>query len=161
MTNDSESATTNVVVAFDTQIQPDPGLPHSFILADDKGHTVLLFRAYVPGKGNEPFTCVIKFLALALKYGYPNNEALPAHPLYDDGLEPDGIFEVLHSTWLSELETQNERVFNTTMYRDYRHIVVTFHESMFEVLTKSIDISSVQVSVPEAAAQLLSASANV
>jgi hypothetical protein len=42
-----------------------------------------------------------------LKCGYPNDEALPGHPRYANGLNTYGVFEVLESTWLRTILEQN------------------------------------------------------
>jgi hypothetical protein len=34
-----------------------------------------------------------------MKVGYPDNEALPGHPLYSKGLRHYGRYEVLESSW--------------------------------------------------------------
>jgi hypothetical protein len=71
----------------------------------------------------------------------PNDEALPGHPLYDEGLRYYALFEVLNSPWLSDLMRQNRVVFpdgTDWPFRPYRHIAVTFQDSTFEALALNV-----------------------
>jgi hypothetical protein len=76
-----------------------------------------------------------------VKFGYPNDEALPGHPLYSRGLRNYGIFEVLNSTWRKMLADQNVVSFPNPKpsARSSRHFVVTFHDSTLECIAESIE----------------------
>ncbi|MEQ4301835.1 hypothetical protein ABNF97_10660 [Plantactinospora sp. B6F1] len=46
--------------------------------------------------------------ALQVTFGYPNDEALPGHPLYDAAADWSyGFYEVQGSPWLRRLGAQN------------------------------------------------------
>jgi hypothetical protein len=47
-------------------------------------------------------------------FGYPNDEALPTHPLYQFGLGYYGLFEVVESDWGDRLAMQNLLRFPST-----------------------------------------------
>jgi hypothetical protein len=70
------------------------------------------------------------------RFGYPNDEALPGHPLYTRGLESYACYEVMNSFWRSQLASQNRVNFPdaTPWFAERRHFVITFHDSMFECL---------------------------
>ena len=110
---------------------PDPPGP---ILVSDENHCHLIFKAQ-PDDGGEPQTAVMTAVGCALhKFGYPNDEALAGHPLYPSGLAHYGVFEVLHSSWVGQLDEQNRRVLPGSAPRNWRHFAVTFHDSTFECL---------------------------
>ena len=69
--------------------------------------------------------------------GLPNDEALDGHPLYDRGLNSYRNCEITNSPWITALERAN-RVHsrhNPAGYADLRHIIMTFHDGLFEVAT--------------------------
>jgi len=72
------------------------------------------------------------------KFGYPNDEALRGHPLYDRGLRAYGIFEVKNSSWPMQLTQQNRVVFPKTPDSKQRHFIVSFHDSTFECVATSL-----------------------
>jgi hypothetical protein len=78
-------------------------------------------------------------------FGYPNDEALPGHPLYGAGLGPYGVFEVSDSSWKRQIIEQNKRCFPRTPphYDSLRHFVVTFQDSTFECLAGELSARSV------------------
>ena len=90
---------------------------------------------------------------LVTRFGYPNDEGLPEHPLYDKGLsEADGICEVLNSSWLANEMAKAERTsrrihgvwpnfFWQVMAKNQRHFLVSFHDSTFECLAKGFALS--------------------
>ena len=80
---------------------------------------------------------------LAFKFGHPNDEALPGHPLYDRGFEGVAVYEVLESSWVAELARQNRIKFPNFDLSGWgvRHFLFSFHESTLEVLGDSLDVS--------------------
>lgn len=85
---------------------------------------------------------VVKFSAvLQHTFGYPNDEALGVHPLYDAGLAFYAFNFVADSPLLKELGQHNSRVFPGTesMYSGFSHWIVTFHDETLEVVAKSAE----------------------
>ncbi len=83
--------------------------------------------------------------ARTFSLGSPNDEALSGHPLSPKGLTSYAAFEVLDSSWIRELERRN-RVHprhNPSSYLPLRHIILTFHDSTFEVVAKSFVVEDV------------------
>ena len=76
-----------------------------------------------------------------VKFGYPNDEALPGHPLYPKGLTFYGIFEVRDSSWSRALAEQNLVSFPnpSPSATSGRHFVVTFHDSTLECIAEGIE----------------------
>jgi len=126
------AAPLTVDVAFD--IKPEAGVPFP-VLFQTEDETVLVYRGY--GVVVAHFEgCIIT------RFGYPNDEALGGHPLYESGLQHYGVFEVYGSSWPSELEARNRRVFPDSHSFDYRHFIFTFHDSTFECLATGIRFES-------------------
>ncbi len=88
------------------------------------------------------------------KFGYPNDEALPGHPLYGKGLSAYGVFEVKNSTWIKVMTEQNRISFPNTPDSKARHFIITFHDSTFECIAQGL-VSSLSVkSIAELFAEL-------
>ncbi|TIP14599.1 hypothetical protein [Mesorhizobium sp.] len=80
---------------------------------------------------------------LAFQFGPPNDEAISGHRLYGQGLRPNGAFEVLNSSWIASLEDAN-RVHSShrpELFSDYRHLILTFHDSTLEFIAESFSSS--------------------
>ena len=130
------------------------GAPHPVVLADE--HRTLL--AYlvedespigdgedvweVDGSSTEEQVALIRFhRCRAHGFGPPNNEAFGGHPLADRGLEPYGIFEIRHSSWVRRLERMNSVHLRhrPESFADDRHFVFSFHDSTFECVATGFD----------------------
>jgi hypothetical protein len=73
---------------------------------------------------------------LQYRLGYPNDEALHGHALYEFGLRHYSFYSVENSPLIAEIENQN-RVhmhFRPGMYKKFRHWIVTFHDETLEVV---------------------------
>lgn len=116
----------------------ETGAPMPQILAEE-GRLVL---GYFLNEGVEDEACAI-FKAdhyRAFKFGPPNDEALSGHPYYDKGLGYYGVYEVLHSDWIAELEVAN-RVHSRhlpDLFLADRHFVFTFHDTTFELIAHDV-----------------------
>jgi hypothetical protein len=80
-------------------------------------------------------------------FGYPNDEALPGHPLYSFGLSYYGLYEVHGSDWARRLTLQNQVSFpDTDLDRPsaLRHFIVTFHDETLEALAIGVEGSLVE-----------------
>jgi len=108
---------------------------------DDKldGTTV---RVVGPETEGEPFAIVTFKGTLAYFHGPPNDEAFGGHPLAKRGLGPYGAFEVKNSTWLQHLTKMNRvhPYHKDAHYAAYRHLILTFHDTTFECITKTYEI---------------------
>jgi len=77
-------------------------------------------------------------LCSTTKFGYPNDEALSGHPLYQKGLRAYGVFEVLNSNWIRLKTEQNRVAFPNTPESTQRHFIFTFHDSTFECIAHGL-----------------------
>jgi hypothetical protein len=79
---------------------------------------------------------------LIYKFGYPNAEALQAHPYYTLGLEAYRLFEVVSSDWVEDIEQKNRvhPFHNPIRYKMYKHFLIAFEDSTFECVAAGMEI---------------------
>jgi hypothetical protein len=129
------------IVSLDSIPAHSAGAPMPLVLADD----VALVLAYETAPSGDNLAIVRFVDSRAHLFGPPGDETLHGHPLAERGLRPYGVFEVLRSTWISELERLN-RVHvrhDSRRYAALRHFVFTFHDNTFECVARSIRVVSV------------------
>ena len=80
------------------------GAPDPHILASERSLT-LEYNGF-PDPDCSIVTVVFNH-ANAHYLGYPNEEVIQSHPLYDRGLRLDGFFEVVNSSWIRAMERAN------------------------------------------------------
>jgi hypothetical protein len=98
---------------------------------NSQGHYEDLGRAVVHIKG-----------LIQSKFGYPNDEAFPGHPLYKHGFDGCGVFEVFGGSWARELIAQNKIPFpNAAGNWECRHFIFPFKENVFECLARDIEVT--------------------
>jgi hypothetical protein len=87
----------------------------------------------------------------AAKLGGPNDEVLNGHPLYDKGLAPYSAQRVVNSRWLAELEEINRvhRQYRASMWRDCKHFIFWFHDSVFECIAESFTVEVYRMPIRE------------
>ncbi len=84
---------------------------------------------------------VVEFVGCSTtKFGYPNDEARPGHPLSKRGLGGYGIYEVMNSSWIEEQAQMNRVHFPNFSMRPVRHFMFTFHESTLDCITTDIKL---------------------
>jgi hypothetical protein len=133
----------------------EPGAPSPAV--HSKGQDLLC--AYVISSTVAPVrsVAILKFEGvLQYRFGYPNDEALPGHPLYQFGLGYYGFFTVENSPLISEIGKQNEfhRQHHPGIYKKFRHWVVTFHDETLEVIALRGNVSGRTELSPEKAVSL-------
>lgn len=76
-------------------------------------------------------------------FGSPNDETFHGHPLYERGLHSYGVFEIENSSWIRKLERMNSvhDRHNPKRFEKYKHFVFAFHDSTFECVAESFEIS--------------------
>jgi hypothetical protein len=99
----------------------------------------------VVGEHSEGELCaLVRFThAAAHLFGPPNDEAFAGHPLADRGLEPYAAFEVNNSSWVRTLERMNSvhPYHRPERFAKYKHFVFAFHDSVFECVAESFELS--------------------
>jgi hypothetical protein len=131
------------VVDLDLGFRPEAAISGALLLRSET-LAILTFNAMrrtAVDRLEDAGTAVIEFArCLLTKFGLPNDEALPGHPLFRHGLEAYGCFEVLNSRWRKEAEDQNRVQFPDTDYSSVRHFIFTFHDSSFECLANDLSV---------------------
>lgn len=93
---------------------------------------------------------VVRFSQVyAHMFGPPNDEAFAGHPLASRGLCPYAAFEVVRSSWLRSLERMNSihPYHRLEHFARYRHFILSFHDSTFECIAESFDVTMCRGSV--------------
>ena len=143
---------------YDIGCEPSPSVPEETVIQDRRA-TYLLFFA-VSKSVDE--TGYLKDLGVAVveckhcsaaKFGYPNDEGRPEHPLYDLGLgaAESSILEVVGSTWAQEVLQQkiasSQRIWggrNSTWKpaqgEPPRHFIILLKEKTFECRASELSI---------------------
>lgn len=135
----------DIVRKLDLGIIPEIGAPMPMLL-ESEWWTFLVFDAITdnPGGPSDPAgTAVLEFEhCIVSKFGYPNDEALSGHPLYERGLnQPYGCYEVLNPSWLEQIRAQNRISFPERTNISGRHFIVALHDSTFECLAHDMKLS--------------------
>jgi hypothetical protein len=84
--------------------------------------------------------------------GPPNDEAFGGHRLAKKGLQPYGAFEVVSSEWIQLLEKMNsvhERHDREQFLEGKRHLIITFHDSVFECVVHGYRVELISGSIKE------------
>jgi len=103
---DADSMAIDEVVRLDLPWTPDPGAPLPLLWQADGDAVVIYHPSFSTGRGGE--RVVLRFgRCMIAVFGYPNDEALGGHPLFEHGLGFYDIFEVLNSSWIQRLRDQN------------------------------------------------------
>jgi hypothetical protein len=115
----------------------------------DPGWDGTTIRVVGPDSGSEPCALVTVDRYLAFQFGPPNDEAIHGHRLYQRGLTPYSSFEVLNSSWIADFEIANRvhEHHRSEHFSDYRHIILTFHDSTLEFIARKFSVQIVQGSI--------------
>lgn len=146
------------VQTYDIGCEPSPSAPAETVIQDG-WKTYLLFFAvskvvgqsgYLDDLGVAVLDCDHCVMA---KFGYPNDEGLPEHPLYSFGMAEaaSSVLEVVDSAWAAEVDGQRvasaRRIWGgrgiaPEWVKDCksRHFIITFKEKTFECLASSIAV---------------------
>jgi hypothetical protein len=136
----------DTVVEYEIGCFPELAVSGPIVMATDE-RLVFSFNATRPtpeGRRADAGRAVVKVSpCLAFKFGYPNDEALPGHPLYKRGFEGVAVYEVLDSSWVAELGRQNRVNFPHSDVSNWgmRHFLFSVHESTLEVLGGGLAVS--------------------
>jgi len=131
-------------VPYDIGFKPEAAVSEPVILQTDNS-TILTFSAVqkkADGKYHEVGYGVVEFdLCMLTKFGYPNDEARPGHPLFTKGLGDYGVYEVRNSSWIKQKTEQNRVRFPNTPDSTAKHFIFTFHDSTFECIARALRAS--------------------
>jgi hypothetical protein len=125
------------VVELDQGVMPSPAGSGELLLVDEWSCRLVFVTSAAPTPG----VAVATFRdCQQVLFGYPNDEAQPAHPLYGAGPWSYGFCEVLGSDWAARLQAQNRVVFPDFTPSDRRHFLVACHEDLVEVLADDVEV---------------------
>jgi hypothetical protein len=141
------SEETEKVIELDLGYTPEAAVSGAVLVQSERS-TFLTFNAMRlrdDGYRVDAGTALVEFpFCIITQFGYPNDEALPGHPLYAFGLKDYGygIFEVLNSSWRKRIDDQNRISFPRleSYTKRSRHFIITFHDSTFECLARDIQL---------------------
>ncbi len=90
-------------------------------------------------------------------FGPPNDEAFSGHPLSEKGLHPYGVFEVRESSWIQALAKMNSthQSHSPEVFSQYRHFIISFHDSTFECVGQSLSFEIFNGDVSEVFLEIL------
>ena len=132
-------------VPYDIGFEPEAAVSEAVLLQTEDG-AVLSFSAVRPqpnGKRADAGYGIVEIDRCSLtKFGYPNDEALPGHPLHEKGLGAYGVYEVHNSSWVKLMTQQNRVAFPKTPDSKQRHFIITFHDCTFECIARDLKAST-------------------
>lgn len=148
---------------IDIGCEPSPSVPAETIIENPDTGTHLLFFAVSQSVGESGSledlgVAVVRFDRCAVvRYGYPNDEGRPDHPLWNQGLaEADSaVFEVTNSEWVSETqalqELSRDRIWggrgHDTARQELtplRHFLFAMKEMVFEAAAVGYEVTYAQ-----------------
>lgn len=127
-----------VVKELNIGILPEAAVSGAALTQSESGDVQLVFNAKkAEARHLDSYGAFVQFKnCLITKFGYPNDEALSGHPLFEAGLSCYGIFEVFNSPWIEDVRIQNRKSFPDFEFKGLRHFIFTFHDSTFECLAE-------------------------
>ena len=133
----------DVVVKLDLGYTPEAAISGA-VLVQTERLTFLTFNANKlteDGFYNSAGTALVEFYSCSItKFGYPNDEAFEGHPLASQMDGSYEIYEVINSSWVTQLEEQNRVSFPNTGKWKCRHFIFAFHDSTFECIADDLKI---------------------
>ncbi len=144
------------ILPYDIGCEPSPSVPAETLVADG-WKTFLIFFAVsktvnVAGKLDDLGVAILRCDAWTSRFGYPNDEGLPEHPLYNLGLNEmdSSVLEIVDSTWVEEVRVQT-RASAKRIWRDcyddsesnspnLRHFMILLKEATFECVAESMTV---------------------
>jgi hypothetical protein len=126
----------DTVVLYDLGVAPVSDVPYPCFLSTED-ESFLLFTATAGIAVVRIERCLLS------KFGYPNDEALGGHPLYDRGLDFYNVFEVINSSWVRQVNEQNTVCFPNSSDWQLHHWIFTFHDSTFECMAEALHVEVV------------------
>lgn len=101
----------------------------------------IVSKRTISNVSNEEFAVVAFHGVSQFTFGYPNDEALGAHPLYDHGISFYAFNQLEDSPYLKELGRRNASVFpgSESFWTSKQHYIVSFHDETLEVVCSGVD----------------------
>jgi hypothetical protein len=126
---------------FSVGIVPAGGVS-SPLLLQNQHDAFLVFDALVEGTDIKCACSMVRLQdCLVTRFGYPNErelQTLMGAQLFPEGSGVYGIFEVRNSSWITEIEEQQQIGLPCAVTPSHRHILITFHNCTFEAIAQSV-----------------------
>jgi len=124
--------------------QMDTGapMPHIKLLPGRKLLCAYIVSEPTLHEGTKEEFAIVAFRgATQFTFGYPNDEALPAHPLYKIGVSYYAFNRIENSPYLIELGRRNATRFpgSESFWTEKEHYLVAFHDETLEVICSGIE----------------------
>lgn len=118
------------------------GAPQPFIVSSEERTLIGFYARGEDAEQTDSDAVTVAELVgcTSVKFGFPNDEVLHGHRLYDAGLGYYGLHEVDNSAWLIELraiEAVHEHA-PEVPFENARHYVLTFHDSTLEAIAHDV-----------------------
>lgn len=118
------------------------GAPQPFVVSSEERTLVGFHAAEQAGGAADRLSVTVAELVTctSVKFGFPNDEVLHGHPLFDAGLDYYQLHEVGNSSWLRDLraiEAVHDRA-PAVPFEKERHFVLTFQDSTLEAIATDI-----------------------
>ncbi|MEU5781963.1 hypothetical protein [Micromonospora lupini] len=128
------------MVMLDLGASPSPSGSGELLLADERSCRLVFVATGEPRAQQVAMATFTGFSQVI--FGYPNDEALPGHPLYDPADDWEyGFYEVQGSPWPDRLAAQNRVTFpDHDASGSQRHFLVVCHEDLVEVLSDDVTV---------------------
>jgi hypothetical protein len=123
-------------------IVPAPGTSGPILLQNEQDASVI-FDALAEGSNTRCGCAMVRLEGcLVTQFGYPNDRellALMGPQLYPQGAGVYGIFEVHNSSWIADIQQQQQSFRPYSVIPARRHILITFQNSTFEAIAQSVN----------------------
>jgi len=152
------------VVELEGFPQSSVGAPCPWVLSDEFVTVVAFYveekdpewdgttvRVVNADSGGEKVAIVRFESCYASLFGPPNDEAFSGHPLARKGLRPYSAIVVDNSSWVRGLERMNavHPDHRPEAFKDRKHFILSFHDSVFECVAKRYDVEFCEGSINE------------
>ena len=151
------------VVPLNLGVVPEAAVSGGLLLQSEYSAFFLFnaMRVESDGRRVEAGVAVVAFNGpLQTRFGHPNDEARAGHPVLGRPTDCHEVCEVLDSSWLAEVERQNQVSFPEFSYTGVRHFIVSLHDSTLECLARGMVleacVDNYEAAVRLAAKQILS-----
>lgn len=128
--------------------QMDVGAPEPFLFSGDGCVLLCAYRARdfsrLEQDGGELGAAVVQFEGvLHYQFGYPNDEAIAAHPYFVHGIRPYSFYIIHESPAVAEFDRRNEihnRHVKGAYIKRFKHWIGVFHDDTLEVIARSASV---------------------
>jgi hypothetical protein len=128
-------------------IVPAASTPNPVLLQNEQDASVI-FDALEEGSNTWCGCAMVRLEGcLITRFGYPNDRellALMGLHVYPQGAGVYGIFEVHNSSWIADIQQQQQSCRPESVIPARRHILITFQDSTFEAIAQSVNVVLLQ-----------------